>query len=48
MQIFANTSFLNIYSVGRTHKWFLNEVKFAPVKNGYTARKDGNLVNADY
>ena len=36
-------SFINIYSVGRSHKWFLNEVKFAPVKNGYTVRKDEYL-----
>jgi len=29
--------------VGRSRKWFLNEVKFAPVKNGYTVRKDEYL-----
>jgi hypothetical protein len=30
--------------VGRSHKWFLNEVKFAPVNNCYTAGKDRNLA----
>jgi hypothetical protein len=32
--------------VGRSHKWFLNEVKFAPVKNGYTARKERQRRNS--
>ena len=32
--------------MGRSRKWFLNEVKFAPVKNGYTARKERQRHNS--
>jgi len=36
-------SFINIYSASHSRKWFLNEVKFAPVNNCYTIRKDEYL-----